>query len=184
MRRTEALRARAAARASVIPTGTWTVDPARSTVAFRLRHLMVVPVRGRFDTFEGTVAVEPGGRTHARGCVKVATLDTGDAVRDERLRGPEFFDVQNSPEISFASTSVESLDDESLRIAGELTIGQITRELVLLARQKAARPESIELDVSGELSRREFGIESPQLLDAGISDKVELALAISLHKDG
>jgi polyisoprenoid-binding protein YceI len=168
--------------AGVIPAGKWSVDPQRSKVAFKLRHLMVMPVNGRFADFAGTVTVADDGRATAAGSVRAATLHTGDEIRDRRLRGAEFFDTDASAEIRFASTRVEPLDARTLLIAGELTIKEATREIGLRARRKRATRERVELEVSGELSRRDFGIESPQLLDAGISDKVELALSISLVK--
>jgi polyisoprenoid-binding protein YceI len=182
--RTAASRRARPGAAGAIPPGHWSVDPERSTVAFKLRHLMVMPVHGRFRAFEGEVSVDDDGRAHARGSVQAATLDTGDAVRDGRLRAPEFFDADACPEIRFAATRVEPLDDETLRIVGDLTIKRATREIELRARRKHAHAQRIDLDVTGKLSRGEFGIESPQLLDAGISDGVELALAISLVRSG
>jgi polyisoprenoid-binding protein YceI len=167
---------------TVIPASTWTVDPSRSSVAFKLRHLMVMPVRGRFTAFEGTLAIARDGRARASGTVQAATIDTNDAVRDERLRAPDFFDTANHPEIAFASSGIETLDEETLLIAGDLTIRGATHELELRARRTAATSERIELELDGELRRSDFGIESAQLLEAGISDKVELALRVSLTK--
>jgi polyisoprenoid-binding protein YceI len=176
---------RTSVTAAVLAPGTWTVDAARSTVAFKLRHLMVVPVRGGFSAFEGAVTVDPSGRAVARGSVETAWLDTGDAIRDERLRGPEFFDSESHPKIRFSSTEVEALDERTLRIAGELQIGRIARPIELrAARGRGTGGDRVELEIRGTLSRREFGIESPQLLDAGISDRVEIELAVSLAKAG
>ncbi len=168
----------------VVPASTWTVDPLHSSVAFKLRHLMVMPVRGRFTVFEGTLAVARDGRARAYGAVQAATIDTSDAIRDERLRGPDFFDTANSPEIAFASSSIKTLDDETLLIAGDLTIRGTTRGIELRARRTAVAAERIELELEGALRRSDFGIESAQLLEAGISDRVELALRVSLTKAG
>jgi polyisoprenoid-binding protein YceI len=167
---------------TVIPAGTWTVDPLRSSVAFKLRHLMVMPVRGRFTAFEGTLTIARDGHAGANGTVQAATIDTNDAVRDERLRAPDFFDTANHPEIAFASTSIAALDGETLLLAGDLTIRGATHELELRARRAAIAPERIELELEGELRRSDFGIESAQLLEAGISDRVELALQVSLTR--
>lgn len=165
--------------ASTIPASTWTVDRERSTVELKLRHLVVATVRGRFASFAGTLDIDEAGPQSASGAVHVATIDTGDATRDERLRGAEFFDCARYPEIRFASSSIESRGDR-LRIVGELTIKDRTREIELLARRRGAASERLELEVSGELRRSEFGIESAELLEAGISDRVELALHLSL----
>lgn len=156
------------------------MDAARSTVAFKLRHLMVVPVRGGFSAFEGAVTVDPSGRAVARGSVETASLDTGDAIRDERLRGPEFFDSESHPKIRFSSTEIEALDERTLQISGELQIGRIARPIELRAARGRETGDRVELELRGTLGRREFGIESPQLLDAGISDRVEIELTVSL----
>ncbi|HXD54210.1 MAG TPA: YceI family protein [Solirubrobacteraceae bacterium] len=163
-----------------LPAGAWRVDTARSAVGFRLRHLMLVPVRGRFVDFEGSIEVEPDGRMRAGGSVAVATIDTGDAVRDDRLRSPDYFDAEQFPRIVFATTSVEALNPRSLRIRGELTVKATTQPIELHAWRRSADAESIELDVEGKLSRGAFGIDSAQLLDAGISDRVEVRMAIAL----
>lgn len=170
--------------ATVVPVATWTVDPRRSTVGFKIRHLLIATVRGRFTDFEGTLEVGERGPLRACGTVRTATIDTGDPIRNERLSGPEFFDTATSSEMRFVSMSVEPVDGETLRIVGDLTIRDTTREVELRARRTAAVGERLELDVDGELSRSDFGIESAQLLEAGISDRVELALHVSLVKAG
>lgn len=141
---------------------------------------MLVPVRGRFLDFEGSLEVEPDGRISAGGSVAVATIDTGDAVRDDRLRSADYFGAEQFPRIVFAATSVEAVNPRSLRIRGELTVKATTLPIELHAWRRSAGSESIELDVEGELSRGAFGIESAQLLDAGISDRVEVRMAIAL----
>lgn len=141
---------------------------------------MLVPVRGRFLDFEGSLEVEEDGRMRAGGSVAVATIDTDDDVRDGRLRSADYFDVEQFPRIVFATTSVEALNPRSLRIRGELTVKATTQPIELHAWRRSAGSESIELDVEGKLSRGAFGIESVQLLDAGISDRVEVRMAITL----
>lgn len=165
---------------AAVPRGLWTVDRERSSVEFSIRHLMVATVRGRFGGFEGTLDAAGPGPPRAVGAVEVATIDTGEAIRDERLRGPDFFDAGRSPTIRFASRAVEQRDGNRFRIVGELTIKDTTREIELHASEANVRDGCLELDLRGELSRRDFGIESDELLEAGISDKVRLALRISL----
>lgn len=165
---------------AVVPAGSWMVDRERSTVEFGIRHLLLVPLKGRFEEFEGTLVVDRAGDAVARGLVRAASIETGDATRDERLRGSEFFDAERWPAIRFASERVERLDTSRLRIVGELTIRDATRELELTARRTSATRDGIELALTGELSRSAFGVESRQLLEAGISDRVELLLRVWL----
>ena len=88
--------------APVIPTGTWTVDPAHSSVEFSVKHMGIVNVRGKFTEFEGALEMKQDmDACRVRGAVKVASIDTGDSGRDEHLRSPDFFNAQEFPEITF-----------------------------------------------------------------------------------
>jgi len=74
----------------------------------------IANVRGRFTDFQGTVEVgNDASSAKARGTIKVASIDTGEQQRDTHLRSADFFDVDASPEITFESTRVEPLDDNS-----------------------------------------------------------------------
>src|SRR6478735_4646091 len=98
----------------VIPTGTWTVDPAHSSIAFSVKHMGIANVRGKFTEFEGTLEMKESlSDCVARGSVKVSSIDTDEAQRDGHLRSPDFFDAEQFPEIAFESTLIEAIDDES-----------------------------------------------------------------------
>lgn len=101
-----------------IPAGRWQVDPAHSSVEFRVKHMMVATVKGRFTEFDGVIETSEDGSAQARGTVKAASADTHEPKRDEHLRSPDFFDVATYPEISFVSTGIDSTDDAGLRIRG------------------------------------------------------------------
>jgi polyisoprenoid-binding protein YceI len=166
---------------ALAPAGIWAVDPRRSRAGFSIRHLMVATVKGHFADCEGTLDARGPSPPRAFGNVRAATIDTGNAVRDERLRSSDFFDADRFPEIRFASRELDQADGV-LRIVGDLTIKDTTRPIEFRASVDAARNGHLELDLRGELSRGEFGIESDELLEAGISDKVKLLLRISLVK--
>lgn len=176
-------RSSGAQAASPLPAGRWRVERSSSAVGFRLRHLMLVPVRGRFAGFEGSLEIDPDGSTRATGSVDVATIETGDAIRDERLLSPDYFDAARHPRIALAAGEVEVVGDRKLRIRGELTIRGRTQPVELTAWRRSAGDERIELELEGDLSRSAFGIESEQLLDAGISDRVEVRVAASLVRE-
>ncbi len=100
----------------LIPTGMWTVDPAHSSVEFSVKHMGIANVRGRFTEFEGTLEMQEDlGASRAHGAVKVATIDTGEGQRDDHLRSPDFFNVEEFPEITFESTRVEARSTTSPR---------------------------------------------------------------------
>jgi polyisoprenoid-binding protein YceI len=177
----------------LIPTGTWSVDPAHSKVAFGVKHMGIATVRGEFTEFEGTLEVgEDLSSAKAYGIVKAQSVDTNEPQRDEHLRSPDFFDVAQYPEIKFESTAIEALDDEEFRITGQLTIHGVTQEIVLHAEVQGTDidpwgNERIGLEVTGQLSRGDYGMKFNQALGSGnmlVGDKVKLALDISAVKQG
>ena len=89
-----------------IPARVYNVDPSHSNVGFEVRHMGIATVRGRFGAFEGTIDAS-GDAPVLQGAVDVATIDTGDANRDGHLKGPEFFDAEQQPKITFHSTATE-----------------------------------------------------------------------------
>ena len=173
---------------SLIPTGTWEVDPAHSTVGFAVKHMGIANVRGRFTEFEGTLEVgEDLANSSARGTVKVASITTEEEQRDEHLRSPDFFNVEEFPEILFESTLVEAIDDESTSVVGNLTMHGITREVKLKAVVQGTDTdpwgnERTGLEVVGVLKRSDFDMKFNQALGSGnvlVGDKVNMSLDIS-----
>jgi polyisoprenoid-binding protein YceI len=176
--------------ASIVPAGEWSVDTPRSSVAFAVKHMMVAKVTGRFHEFDGTLEIGSGA-PRATGVVKAASINTNEPVRDEHLRrSPDFFDAERFPEITFASTRIDSLDGRRLRVLGDLMMRGVTREIELDAqlngtRREADGAERIELGLRGELNRSDFGLTWNQALDTGgalLGNKVKIALEISAVK--
>ncbi len=175
--------------ASIAPAGRWSIDPAQSSVAFAVRHMVVTTLKGRFREFEGVLEVAPTGAAEGFGTVHAASIDTNEPVRDEHLRhSADFFDVEHYPEISFASRQINRLDSSRFRIVGDLTMRGVTHEIELDAQPKAATRDAsgnrrIALELHGELNRRQFGFTWNQALETGgvlVADKVRIALEISV----
>lgn len=160
----------------------WLVDPHRSTLTFRIAHVKVATVKGRFGTFAGALVADTRGALHATGTVNAATLDTGNALRDRRLRGPEFFDSHRHARIRFSSRQITRVGGGRLRITGDLTIRHITRRVTLHTSRRAATDDRLELTVTGGLSRADFDIDSIDLKAAGISDTVAIVARLSLTR--
>ena len=123
----------------------------------------------------------------AYGTVKAESVDTNEPQRDDHLRSADFFDAAQFPEISFESTSIEALDDEEFRITGKLTMHGVTNEIVLHADVQGTDidpwgNERVGLEITGQLSRGDYGMKFNQALGSGnmlVADKVKLALDIS-----
>src|SRR3954447_1857310 len=119
------------ATATTIPTGTWTVDPAHSKVGFAVKHMGIATVRGEFTEFDGTLEISGDlSSAKAYGTVKAASVNTNEPARDEHLRSADFFDAGTYEHLSFASTSIEAVDEDTYRITGDLTLHGVTNQIV------------------------------------------------------
>ena len=127
--------------ATVVPTGTWGVDPAHSNVGFAVKHMGIATVRGEFTEFEGTLEIgEDLSTPRSTAPSRRASVDTNEPQRDAHLRSADFFDVDQYPELPFESTRIEPLDDEEFRITGRLTLHGVTNESCSTPRSRAPTP--------------------------------------------
>ena len=173
---------------TVVPTGTWTVDPAHSKVGFAVKHMGIATVRGVFGEFSGSLEV--GDEIKASGSVQAASVDTNEAQRDEHLRSPDFFNAQEHAELTFTSTAIEADGDDTFTATGDLTMNGVTREVQLKAEVQGVDTdpwgnERVGLEITGQLSRGDFGMTFNQALGSGnllVGEKVKLELDISAVK--
>jgi polyisoprenoid-binding protein YceI len=174
-----------------IPTGTYTVDPAHSNVGFEVRHMGIATVRGAFKQFAGTIDAS-GETPRLEGTVEVASIDTGESNRDGHLQSPEFFDVQQHPQITFHTAATELSAAGQITLNGEITIKGITRPLELTGTlaengQDPWGKERIGFEVEGKIDRREFDLKWNQTLPNGnllVANDVKLVISVSAVKEG
>ncbi len=112
---------------------TWTIDPAHSGVEFSIKHLSVSTVRGSFSGVTGTVVWDEKnvGASHVDAVIDTKTVNTGQEKRDEHLKSPDFFDVNQYPTMTFKSTAVKRTGDGKLEIVGDLKLGGQTKPVTL-----------------------------------------------------
>src|SRR5215217_7683647 len=116
---------------SGLTTGTWSFDPAHSEVGFSVRHAGISKVRGSFKDVDASLAVGSSLEdSRITATIKTASFTSGDENRDAHVKGADFFDVEEFPEMTFVSTSHEG-SGETYKIHGDLTIRGITRSVVL-----------------------------------------------------
>ncbi len=115
----------------VVPAGTWKLDPGHSTISFEVRDMsrLFATIRGRFTDYYGSIESEPEGVARASGAIRVASLTTDQAQRDEHLRSPEFLDAGAHPEIRFESDRIEAIDEKRIRVAGRLELKGVEQPL-------------------------------------------------------
>ena len=169
-----------------LASGTWQVDPAHSALEFRVRHMVIETVKGRFRDFDGTIVV--GEASSVSGSVRVASLDTLHDERDEHLRSSDFFDVERHPEIGFVAEGLERAGrNGSVLLPGELTIKGVTRPITLEGELRGSGldlegKERIALALRGQLDRSDFGLVWNRVLETGgllVGNAVELVLDLS-----
>ncbi len=170
-------------------TGEYTVDVAHSRIGFVARHAMVTKVRGSFNEFEGRGyfdAADPS-RSKLEVTIQAASIDTRNADRDAHLRGNDFFDMENFPEIRFVSTSVEGLDDDNYRVSGDLTIKGVTKAVTIDFETTGAAVDPwgnqrLGLEGRATVNRKDWGVSFNAPLEAGgvlVGEKVTLEFDVS-----
>ena len=174
------------AKQQLLSNGSWSVDPAHSTVEFRVKHMMIQTVRGRFSDFDG--AILTGDEPEVFGAIRVASLETLHEERDEHLRSPDFFDAERFPEIRFHAAGLHFNGDErSFALAGELTIKDVSRPITLDGELGGAVVDSdgrerVALALRGQLDRSDYGLVWNRVLETGnvlVGDKVDLLLEVA-----
>jgi polyisoprenoid-binding protein YceI len=170
----------------LLSSGAWQVDPAHSAVEFRVRHMVIETVKGRFRDFDG--AVVAGAEPVVRASIRAASLDTLHEERDEHLRSPDFFDVERYPEITFEANAFRfNGGNGRFALPGELTIKGVTRPLTLDGEFRGAAfdlegNERVALALHAQLERSDFGLVWNRILETGglrVGNTVELALDVS-----
>ncbi|MFJ8886859.1 YceI family protein [Streptomyces sp. NPDC102402] len=173
-------------------TGTYTIDPAHSSIGFTVRHAMVTNVRGSFGEHEGTLVLDganPAAST-ASIDVRISSVDTGITDRDGHLVSGDFFDAEKFPLMTFRSTQAEQLGGDTYRVTGDLTIKDVTRPLSidLEFNGSATDPygnQRVGFEGSAEILRSDWGLTYNAALETGgvlVGDKVKLNFDISAIK--
>ncbi len=166
----------------------WQLDTVHSHVGFSVKHLMVATARGTFKTYSGSVKLDPKDFTRSvfQGEIDVASIDTGNADRDNHLRANDFFDVANHPKITFKSAKIELKSEGEYVVHGDLTIRGVTRPVALdvefVGTSKSLYGQTVAgFGIRGTINRKEFGISFNAALETGgfaLGDKVKLELDI------
>jgi len=171
--------------------GTWVVDPVHSEVGFTVRHLMISKVKGRFAVFESRIvtAADPLDSS-VTATIDMASVDTGNAQRDDHLRNSDFFEVDEHPTAAYRSTGLRR-EGSGFLLEGELTLKGVTRPVPLHLELHGFGPDPylddpfsgarLGLTATGELDRTDFGIDYNGPIPGGgvaIGEKVRLTLEI------
>lgn len=170
----------AALSVGTISADTQSVDKVHSTILFRVKHLGASNAWGRFNDLSGKLTTDGDAVTGVDIVVKADSVDTGNAKRDEHLKNADFFNTKQFPEITFKSTKVKKLGDDSFEATGDLTLHGVTKPVtVKLTRTgTGTNPKGAKLsgyDSSFSLKRSDFGMSN---MLGGIGDDVLLTVSL------
>jgi len=176
----------ACAAAGPAAASTFTIDPAHSSVSFRVRHF-VSNVTGRFNKFEGTFDYEKGKPKAwtAEAKIDAASINTDNENRDKHLRSGDFFDVGKCPFIEFKNAKVTDVKGDTAKLHGDLTMHCVTKPVVLDLEigglMSTPKGDKAGMTARGKLNRKDFGIIYNKTLDNGglmLGEDVELTIEI------
>ena len=166
--------------------GTYPIDPWHTNIGFRVRHMGLAIVLGKFTDYTATISYVPNDITKSsvQFTAKVASLDTGVTLRDDHLRSADFFEVEKYPEMTFRSTRIERTGDKTFIAHGDLKIKDVTKQIAFPVEFYGVIKDSqgqTRLGGSATLNinRLDYGIKWSQLLDNGslvVDNNVQIAL--------
>ena len=172
----------------VIPVaGVYEIDGAHTSVEFVGRHLMITKVRGRFSDVRGQITIdEEPTKSHVEVEIGVASVSTGNSDRDAHLTSGDFFDVEQYPTITFASTGVKPLRDNKWEVVGNLKVHGTTKPVTLQVEFDGggASPfgdERIGFSAATEVNREDFGLTWNVALETGgflVGKSVRIELSV------
>jgi polyisoprenoid-binding protein YceI len=169
----------------------WAIDATHSNIGFTVSHMVVSEVDGKFKTYTGKALLDEADLTKStvEFSADVASIDTGDAKRDEHLKSPDFFDAAKFPKLTFTSTKITKAG-KGYKLKGNLTIHGVTKEVTLDATVSAAVKNPWgklvrAVKITGKVKRGDYGLSWNKTLDQGgvlIGDDVTLNLKLEINK--
>ncbi len=172
---------------------TWSIDPMHSVVEFKVKHLVISTVTGKFRNFEGKLETASddfdGAKAHFS--LSVDSIDTNVADRDAHLKSDDFFAADRFPHITFDGVLKKGGDDD-YALVGHLTIRDVTKEVALEVSHGGVMVDGYGqtkagFEIEGKINRKEFGLQWNMVTEAGgvvVSDQVKLNLNVQLVKVG
>jgi len=181
----------AAAPSMTTAADTYAVDKAHSEALFTIKHLMS-RVTGRFSDVSGSISIDSANppASSVEFTIAAASIDTNSADRDKDLRGPNFFDVEKHPTITFKSTKITAAGKDKYSVAGTLTMHGVTKAVTLPVEFLGFGKDPWGNDKAGfavetTLDRKDYGLTWNKALDQGgflLGDDVKVSIGLEATK--
>lgn len=168
---------------------TWVIDPAHTTSSFTARHLMITNVTGVFEVTRGTVEYKSGDSSSVKAdiAIETKTINTRNTRRDDHLRSNDFLNAEKFPAITFKSRRVQNVRPDGFELVGDLTIRDVTREVVLKVEGPSPPikdPQGnrrVGANASTTINRKDFGVNWNRAIEAGgvvVGDEIKINLEV------
>ena len=168
-------------------TTKWAIDAAHSEIGFKVKHLMITNVAGKFDKFEGSVDSTSDDFVNANisFTAETASVNTGQPQRDGHLQSADFFDAAKFPQLKFTSTKFEKVSGDKYVLSGDLTIRDVTKPVKLDVEFSGTVKDpygntKAGFEITGKINRTDWGLNFNAPLETG---GVILGEEIKLHID-
>lgn len=168
----------------------WTLDSSHSEINFTVRHMMISNVRGRFEKFDVEMTLDPDNPTVSQvvATIDASSINTRDEKRDAHLRSPDFLNADAFPTLVFKSRRVERVGRQNARLTGDLTIRDITREVVLDVEYNGMSRSpwgttSAGFSATAKINRKDWDLTWNVALESGgilVGEEVKIAIDIEL----
>jgi polyisoprenoid-binding protein YceI len=162
-----------AMRSQLPAAGTYGIDPVHTFVSFSAQHKIVGRVDGRFDKTTGSVSIAADPATGAVDVsIEAASISTQNSMRDDDLRGPDFFDAAKFPAIEYHGRGIRKTDD-GWSVDGTLTIRGVSKPVPLslsfrgTAAPQAGKPSRVAFHATAEAKRADFGMKRELFAEIG-----------------
>ena len=170
----------------------WTIDPTHSEITFKVKHLVISTVTGKFQEFDATIESDNEDFEDANITFEanINSIETGNEDRDNHLKSEDFFNASEFPKMTFKSTSFKKVGDGEYKLIGDLTIRGNTKQVELDAEYGGTVVDPYDqtkagFEVTGKINRKEFGLTWSAVTEAGsvvVSDEVKLNLNVQFTK--
>ena len=173
----------------IVNAATYTLDPSHTSIGFNVKYLMITDVIGQFKTYEAEIELEEN-TNELKGVeanIQVSSIDTENAKRDDHLKSPDFFDVEQFPNILFKSRTVNKLGTDEYEVIGDLTIKGITKTITLRGKNTGFIDAGMMggkragFSATAMINRKDFGLNWNRKLDKGgllVGNEVTIELKI------
>lgn len=169
----------------------WVIDPAHSAVQFKVKHLMIATLTGRFDEITGNVEAEDNfENANFSFSANINSINTNDEQRDTHLKSADFFEAEKFPKLSFISTKFKKTGDKEFELTGNLTIKEVTKSIILTVEYGGTAKDpwgnvKAGFELTGKINRKDFGLVWNAAIESGgalVSEEVTLIANIELLK--